>query len=167
MRPPPCLSSLYLVLAAKVTRVLPAPLLLTRTLAGHLTFRRSTELLVVGIAWMRLEPNLTLATLSQSFRAHCLLPAKSGRIQQPRPAHPYVYTHHHGRGRCNFRERKKEEDDPFGSGSAEKKTNLSDRRKKSHFKAAFTPMRLKPLPMPVNSSASPSAQATAAPVGRS
>jgi hypothetical protein len=31
---------------------------------------------------------------------------------------------------------KREEDDPFGSREAEKKTNLSDRRKKSHFKAA-------------------------------
>jgi len=33
-------------------------------------------------------------------------------------------------------EQKKEEDDPFGSGGRRQKTNLSDRRKKSHFKAA-------------------------------
>jgi hypothetical protein len=52
---------------------------------------------------------------------------------------------------------KNEEDDPFGSGEEEKNANLSDRRKKSHFKPAsiFTPMgsfgpstRLKCLALP-------------------
>jgi hypothetical protein len=33
---------------------------------------------------------------------------------------------------------KKEENDPFGSAEEDKKMNLSDRRKKSHFKTALT-----------------------------
>jgi len=61
-------------LAVKIAGVLPAPLPLAFHLAGRLTLRLQAEALMPGITPARPEPNPTVTTLSQSFRAHRCLP---------------------------------------------------------------------------------------------
>jgi len=123
-------------LAVEVARVLPAPVPLTRPLAGRLTGRLQTEPLMPGIAPAWPEPNPTVTTLSQPCRAHRFLPEENREEYDNHGLPPEPFTPTATTAADQLREQKKEEHDPFGSKMAEKKTNLSDRRKKSHFKAA-------------------------------
>ena len=138
-------------LSVKISRALPAPLPLAFPLAGRLAFRLRAELLVVDVPRMRPEPNPTVTTLLLSLRAHRLLP---GQNREEYDNDPYVDRRNYEPGRPAATApptAKKEEDDPFGSGEEDKHREISDRRKKSHFKAAsrrFVPGgRLTPLPM--------------------
>jgi hypothetical protein len=125
-------------LTAEISRVLPAPLPLTRQLAGLLAFRLRAELLVVAVPRMRPEPIPTVTTLSLSLRAHRLLPKENREEYDNHGLLPNRFTQIDATAADRPREQKKEEDDPFGSREEKKNTNLSDRLKKNHFKPAFT-----------------------------
>lgn len=138
MLPPPCAHPLHMDLTAEISRVLPAPLPLTRQLAGLLAFRLRAELLVVAVPRMRPEPIPTVTTLSLSLRAHRLLPKENREEYDNHGLLPNRFTQIDATAADRPREQKKEEDDPFGSREEKKNTNLSDRLKKNHFKPAFT-----------------------------
>jgi len=125
-------------LTAEISRVLPAPLPLTRQLAGLLAFRLRAELLVVAVPRMRPEPIPTVTTLSLSLRAHRRLPKENREEYDNHGLLPNRFTQIDATAADRPREQKKEEDDPFGSREEKKNTNLSDRLKKNHFKPAFT-----------------------------
>jgi hypothetical protein len=96
--------------AMEITGVLPAPFPLARSLARRLAFRLQTEPLVVGITRMRLVPNPTLTTFSESFRAHRLLPNANRREYDKRRQANCPFTHHVGRAdrsRCHREEERK------------------------------------------------------------
>ena len=136
MLPPPRLYPLHMHLPVEISGVLPAPLLLTGPLAGCLTVRLRTEPLVVDVARMRPEPKPTMTTLPQSFCAHRFLP-KQDREEYDKPCRAgWPFTRPNTRAGLPTHTAKKEEDDPFGSRRKEKKSDLSDRLKKSHFKTA-------------------------------
>ena len=79
-----------------------------------------------------------MTTLSESIRAHRFLPSENREEYNKRPHIERPFTPNSGRIGLHYFTAKKEEDDPFGSGRGGKKTNLSDRLKKSHFKTAST-----------------------------
>jgi hypothetical protein len=112
----------------EVARGLPAPLLLACALAARLTFRLQAEPLVIGIAWMRLEPNPTVTTLSEPFRAHRLPPLQTGKntTNNPTPTCPsadrsVVHAPQSALTAIHHVTAKKKEDDPFGSSRSEEK----------------------------------------------
>ena len=120
----------------EIARVLPPPFPLTFPLAGHLAFRLRAELLVVGITRVRPEPNPTVRTLSQTFRTHRPLPDENREEYDNHAPLTQSFARTIATAAASLSGPKKEENDPFGSRKAEKKTPLSGRRKKSHFRAA-------------------------------
>jgi hypothetical protein len=71
---------------------------------------------MVGIARMRPDTNPTVTTLSQSFRAHRLLPKKSQEEYDNHGVRPERLTQPSATTSAMPNEQKKKEDDPFGSG---------------------------------------------------
>ncbi|PIP05936.1 MAG: hypothetical protein COX52_09270 [Syntrophobacterales bacterium CG23_combo_of_CG06-09_8_20_14_all_48_27] len=90
---------------------------------------------MVSIARMRPEPNPTVTTLTESFRAHRLLPSKNREEYNKRPHTDRPFMPNSGRIGLYHLAAKKEEDDIWIREGG-KKNDLSDRLKKSHFKAA-------------------------------
>lgn len=121
MLAPPKLHPSYMYFTAEITRVLATPFMLTGALAGSLAFRLQTEPLVVSIARMRPEPNPAVTTLTESFCAHCLLPSQNQEEYNKRPHADRPFTPKSERIGLHHLTAKKEEDDPFGSGSEERK----------------------------------------------
>jgi len=116
MLPAPGLNLLHVLVAMEVARVLTAPLLLTRSLAGGQALRLQTESLMPSISPARPEPNPAVATLSQSFRAHQLLPLQSREEYETSLRIGRLFACHNRHARFRDLIAKKEEDDPFGSG---------------------------------------------------
>ena len=109
--------------AVKVIVVLPAPLLLARTLAGYPAFRLAAITLMVGITCMGFEPNPTVATLSESRRAHRLPPVANQEEYDKRPRINRSFARHDARSGIHDVTAKKKENDPFGSsGEGRKRT---------------------------------------------
>ena len=116
MLPAPFLNLLHILVAMKVARVFPAPLPLTRPLAGDLAFRFQAKPLVGSISRIRSEPNLTVTTLTESFCAHRFLPSENRGEYNKRPRIERPFTSNSERIGLHHFTAKKEEDDPFGSG---------------------------------------------------
>ena len=138
MRPTPSLHALHVLWALVVVRILQAPLPMTLVLAGHLAFGLPAVPLPPGISRMRLVPNPAMATLSESLRTHRLPPTANREEYEKRPYVGRPITRHTGRAGIHNGTAKKEENDPYWIWEGTKKTNLSRRPKKSHFKTAFT-----------------------------
>jgi hypothetical protein len=118
MLPTPCLGLLHVLFAAEVARVLAAPLLPAGPLAGRPAFRPRTELLVVGIARMGLEPSPTVTTLSKPACAHRILLVKHPEAYD---THPLDGTYRRSAANTPPIPPKKEEDDLFRSRERKKK----------------------------------------------
>ena len=135
--PAPRLNPLYMRLAMKVARVFPAPLLLTRHLAGRPAFRLQTEVLMPTVTpWP--EPNPALAALPEPIRAHSLTPILNREEYGTVPRRSHMQ--YRACWLCDM-SAKKEEHDPLGSfrkeedgsfRSAEEETNQNGVHKYPH-----------------------------------
>jgi len=81
--------------AVKVVRILEAPLLLARLLAGELAFWLPTEPLAARISRLRSEPTPAVTTPSHSFRAHRLPPLQNPEEYDKRRHANRLITHDH------------------------------------------------------------------------
>jgi len=136
MIPPPCLNLLHVLLTMEIAGVLTPPLLLTRPLAGRLAFRLQTEPLMPRITAARPKPSPAVTTPSQPFCAHRILPVLTGKNTTtdgaPRTMQNVVAAAMATTCPCRCEKKMIRSDQE----EEEKKRDLSDRPKKSQFKAA-------------------------------